>query len=294
MDTENNKIFLNSDFENALISYLDAKGLDVKSKKKYLEFFNKFRNVQGELNQENVDEFLKHNNSSPARAMMQHLLRSIKRWDFPKEIKGSCAMLDIPSRTGKKEKKKPLMMSFVELERLIENMKGNSITEERNRLCILTQWWGGLRVSEVLGISIEDLGLDNFKEKEWQSIRIRPETAKFGKERKAYIPLWLYKKITKYLSQRMTLSRNFNNKAGEGENIWGFGFTAYRKMLGKRTKNILGRSFNTHSLRHGRATDLINKGVKIEEVKEILGHADISSTQTYVHLSEEDIENSLR
>ena len=63
-DTKNNKIFLNLDIEKALTSYLGAKGLDEKTKSKYMEFYHKFANIHGELNQETLDEFLKYNNYS--------------------------------------------------------------------------------------------------------------------------------------------------------------------------------------------------------------------------------------
>lgn len=286
-------IFLNKDVEKALTSYLDAKGLDSKSKNKYLEFYHKFANVHGELNQETLDSFLKYNNNSPARAMLRHLLTAIARWDFPIEMVGSVGKLDIPRSTGKKEKKEPLHMDFKELEYLINHMTGDSWTDERNRLIILTQWWGGLRITELLSISLSDLEINNYdKTKEFQGIKIRSESAKFKKEGYAYIPTNVYFRIVEYLKRRGQIS-GFNKKLNDGGNIWGFSNSAYDKLLREKTKKILGRAYNTHSLRHGRGTDLIKKGVNIEDVKEILRHKDIGSTQVYVHLSKEDIEKSL-
>jgi len=294
MDTNKIKIFLNSEVEKALRSYLDAKALDHKSKDLYLEFFHKFANVQGELNQENLDTFLKYNNNPPARAMLNHLIRAIGRWDFPQEIMGSVSKLDIPRRTGKKEKKIPLILNYKELTYLTEHMKGDSITDERNRLSILTQWWGGLRITELVNISLEDLGIKNYdSSKEFQKIRIRSESAKFRKEGNCWIPSDVYFRITTYIKRRCQII-SFAQKLDVGESIWGFSNSAYDKLVRGKTKAILGRSYNTHSLRHGRGTDLMKKGVPIEKIKEILRHKDISSTQIYVHLADSDIENDLK
>lgn len=288
-------IFLNQDIREALLSYLNAKALDEKSKKKYLEFYNKFANVHGELNQKTLDEFLKHNNNSPSRAMVKHLIRAISRWDFPLEIKDSVIKLDVPKKTGKKERKEPLYMSFKELEYLCDKIPNNSIIETRNILAIKTQWWGGLRISELLGIKKDDLEKQNYDPyKEFQKIKIRSETAKFKKEGYCYIPSELYYEIMQYLKRRIQIM-SFGQKLESGKiNIWSFSKTSYSKMLRSLTRKYLGRAFNSHSLRHGRGTDLAQKNVPIEKIKEILRHSDISSTQIYIHLANKDIEESLR
>ena len=287
-------IFLNQEVEKALVSFLDANNLDEKTKSKYLEFYHKFSNVHGELNQKTLDEFLKYNNNSPARAMLRHLINAIGRWDFPQEILGLVVKMDIPKRTGRREKKDPLHLDFKELEYLIEHMTGDSIIDERNRLAILTQWWGGIRVAELLGINYKDLEIENYdKDKEFQKIKLRSESTKFGKEGYCYIPTDVYFRITKHLERRFQIG-SFARKLDSGGNIWGFNKSAYDKLVRTKTKAILGRAYNTHSLRHGRGTDLILKGVPIEKVKVILRHKDISSTQIYVHLSDSDIESSLK
>jgi len=294
MDTKKIKIFLNLDIEKALLSYLDVKDLDQKSKDKYLEFYHKFANVQEELNQENLDVFLKHNNNPPARAMISHLLKAISRWNFPQEVSAFVSKLDVPKKTGRKEKKNPLVLNHKELEYLMEHMKGDSIIDERNRLAILTQWWGGMRITELVNISLKDLEIENYnKDKKFQKIKIRSESAKFGKEGYCWIPSDVYFRITKYIERRFQIN-HFAQRLDSGKNIWGFSNSAYDKLVRSKTKAILGRAYNTHSLRHGRGTDLIKKGVPIEKVKEILRHKDISSTQIYVHLAGSDIESSLK
>ena len=101
---ENKKIFLNSEVEKALLSYLGAMGLDEKTKKKYLEFYHKFANIHGQLNQQTLDEFIKYNQYPSARAMAKHLIKSIGRWDFPEEMKVCLLGLDVPKQTGKRNR----------------------------------------------------------------------------------------------------------------------------------------------------------------------------------------------
>ena len=187
-----------------------------------------------------------------------------------------------------------LHLTQKELEYLIEHMKGDMITDERNRLAILTQWWGAFRISELLGISFDDLETKNYnRDKEFQKIKVRVEVAKFKKERYAYIPTSVYQRIIRYLKERAKIV-SFAQKLDLGGNIWGFSNSAYDKLVREKTKAILGRAYNTHSLRHGRANNLIKKGVPIDKVKEIMGHESITSTQVYIHPSQEDIENSLK
>lgn len=294
-EPKNNKIFLNLKVETALRSYLNTKGLDKTTMNKYYEFFKKFSNVHVELNQQTLDEFLKYNNFPSARAMVRHLISAIVRWDFPQEMKDITYRLDIPKISGQRRKKQPAVMALKELEYLIERMKGDSFIDERNRLTILTQWWGGLRISEVLNISYDDLEVNKYNgKKEFNRIKIKYQTAKKGSERYCWVPTFVYKRIINYLKERTQISQNFRDKLQSKENIWGMGKSTYNKLINRNTLQILGRSYNTHSLRHGRATDLIKKGVPIEKVQRIMGHKDISSTQVYVHLSNEDIEDSLK
>jgi len=287
---------LNSNTLEALESYLNAKSLDFKTISKYLDFYKRLANVHGELNQKTLDEFIKYNDNSISRSMLKHLIKSIIRWNFSIEIKNSITMLDIPKKSGKVKSAIPKHLSYEELQLLDKGIIGNSILNERDRLSILVQWWGGLRESELLGLTPEDFLPNHFdknKDPPFQNIRIKSESAKFGKERIAYIPTDIYDRVFNYIKKRVKIDSNFVHKIKQKENIWGFKKSSYDKMLRKNTIVILGKPYNTHSLRHGRGTYLIKKGVPIEKVKKILGHSDIGSTQRYVHIVESEVEDSL-
>lgn len=288
-------VVLNKEVEQALVSYLDAKGLDEKSKKKYMEFYKKLANVHGELTQRSIDEFLRYNPHPPAISMIKHLITAIKRWDFPQEIKVKTLDLDIPKvRVRKKIDTKFLI--YEDLEKLINGIKGDDILTERTRCAILVQWWGALREEELLGIKLQDLEVDKFDPtKSFQKIKIRSESAKFGSGRYAYIPTDVYKRVIAYLKKRASENLNFADRLNKGViNIWWMGKSRYSYLLAKYTKEVLGIAYNTHALRHGRGTDLVKKDVPIEKVRKIMGHKSISSTQVYIHLADKDIEDALK
>lgn len=281
-------------FEGAFKSYLDIKELNKKTKDKYLFFYNKMRNIYQDFNQKNVDTFLSHNINSPARSMIKNLISAIKRWDFPKEIKDDVSNIDIPQITGKKKK---VVVKFIiksDVERLALGINtGDYFTDERIRLMILVQFYAGLRISELMGLTYDSLQKDKFDDsKKYQSITISSESAKFGQERFAYIPTHIYKRLLKWL--KISTIQGKIKKIGDVLTLWGIGSSRYKVLLDKWTREILGEHYNSHSLRHGRGHDLRNvEGKELDFVKGYLGHADIKSTQIYTHTGDKEIKDEL-
>ncbi len=287
---------INNEFENALRSYMGVKGLDIKTVNKYMEFYYKYANIYPELNNKNIDNFLLHNRSSPARAMLKNLVTAVSRWNFPQEVKGSVALIDIPKITGKKEKKDPRHITRQEIEILAKGIPyDNELVDGRTRIMMLVQFWAGLRLEELIGITVSDLLMDDYNpEDKYKTIRIRSESAKFKKERKAYIPKEIYKRLVKWLKMRIESVYNVNKEFNEEESIWGIKGNRYKSLMYKWTLKLLGKRYNTHAFRHGRGTDLKKvEGWDIEYIKEYLGHSDISSTQIYVHLADQDVKDRL-
>ncbi|MAG13927.1 MAG: tyrosine recombinase [Spirochaetales bacterium] len=143
----------------------------------------------------------------------------------------------------------------------------------------------GLRISEAADMTVGQIFLDE---------RIARVYGKGGKER--YVPLgeeavyWL----RVYLSDgRMKLLKTvkaphlFLNNRGLGIS---------RKGIWKRFKSIAEaaglNSTKVHALRHSFATHLLRGGADLRAVQELLGHADISTTQIYTHLDNEDLKKS--
>lgn len=295
---------IQSSFEEAFNSYLATNNLNQKSKDKYLFFYHKLINLYPELNQKNLDLFLQFNTSSPARATIKNLLKSLLRWDLPQEIKTEIASLDISAPTGKKDKIIPRFMQKSDVDRLDIGIDINNkpLHSERIKLMILTQFYAGLRVSELIGLTYTDLHKENYekgKNNQFQEITINAESAKFGKERIAFLPTDIYLRLIKWVKDKIQEDDKKHIFFKKEEPIWIFDgkkikVRKYTGLLNEWSKKVLGGAFNSHSLRHGRGRDLmLNEHKGIEFVKGYLGHADITSTQVYANMTNKDIKNEL-
>lgn len=134
----------------------------------------------------------------------------------------------------------------------------------------------GLRISEAATLKVEDIDSTN--------MRIFVRNGKGEKERYTVLPKASLEMLRKYY--RMYKPKHpegymFLNRAGnpmKPERLRVF-FRRYRK------KAKIDESFIVHSLRHSFATKLIEEGVPLVQVKELLGHSCIRSTMTYVHIA---------
>jgi len=288
-------IKIDYNFQEALLSYLTIKKLSKKTIDKYRMFYNKLTKDTNQLNQAAIDKFLSENQSNPARSMLKNLLKALLRWEIPQETKVEISLLDIPQITGKREHSSPKYIKKEDIEKLTNEINlWVPRDSERIKLMILTQFYAGLRVNELVSISYNSLNKQEYelnKDKQFQTLSISSDSAKFGKERKAYIPTILYKRILLWLKEQISNSK----KVFELDKpMWGINKNRYCELLRDESKKILGKSYNSHSLRHGRGTDLIKGEHKpIEFVKKYLGHSDIKSTQIYVHLEDKDIKDEL-
>ena len=158
---------------------------------------------------------------------------------------------------------------------------------ERDKALILTMYSAGLRISELVELSIKnmesDLGGAKIKgkgDKERQvffSDEAREALA-------AYLPLRA-ERIKKAGPKGAALAgRLFVNRKGESISVPGVRWiiSQYSERSG------LHKNIHPHSLRHSFATHLVNSGCNVRVIQELLGHASISTTQRYTHV---DIEH---
>ena len=144
----------------------------------------------------------------------------------------------------------------------------------------------GLRVSEAVNLKIKDI--------DSKRMRIFVRGGKGGKDRYTVLPkvslemLRKYYKIykPKHPEGYIFLNREGNRIKTERTRVF---FRRYRR------KAKIDEKFVVHSLRHGFATDLIERGASILEVKELMGHSNIRSTMEYIHVAkvELSVENPL-
>ncbi len=142
----------------------------------------------------------------------------------------------------------------------------------------------GCRVSELSGITLSDID---------SSGTSATVTGKGRKQRKVFFSREAREALRAYLAERTAvLSRNQNNdrsqnrlfisKQGRALSVRGIQY-----ILARYTEDA--RHLSPHALRHTFATTLVNRGVDIRSVQEMLGHASISTTQRYTHVSREHL-----
>ena len=134
----------------------------------------------------------------------------------------------------------------------------------------------GLRISEAVAIRIEDVDSEN--------MRLFVRNGKGERERYTVLPeasLEMLRKCYKIYKPKHPEGYLFLNREGKplkSERLRVF-FRRYRRKAG------IDDRFIVHSLRHSFATKLVEEGVPLVQVKELLGHSCIRSTMTYVHVA---------
>ncbi|MFH1542715.1 MAG: tyrosine-type recombinase/integrase, partial [bacterium] len=184
-------------------------------------------------------------------------------------------------RLPKKAKRLPKALSISETIKLIAAPKETDPLSLRNTALLELLYASGLRASEVVGININDINL------EVSFVRC---LGKGSKERIVPINKLTLTAIKNYLDKgRPKLPKTKEDKAlfldknGERlsrQGLW-LAVKKYVKMAG-----VKGRT-SPHTLRHSFATHLLEKGADLRSVQEMLGHADIATTQIYTSVSRE-------
>ncbi|QXE00333.1 site-specific tyrosine recombinase XerD [Terribacillus sp. DMT04] len=180
--------------------------------------------------------------------------------------------------TPKKERKLPKILSSDEVDKLL-SCPGTDILTIRNRAMLETLYATGLRVSELLALELDDLHL------EMGFVRC------FGKgSKERIVPLGDIAKarLEDYLNRsRKVLLKSKSSDIlfvnHHGNALSRQGFWKVLKQIGRDAG--IQKEITPHTLRHSFATHLLENGADLRAVQEMLGHADISTTQIYTHVT---------
>ena len=186
------------------------------------------------------------------------------------------ADLDLPRRV----KRLPRTLSPGEAERLIEAAAGTTPRALRDRALVELLYGSGLRVSEAVGLDKAGVDLDQ---------RLVRTVGKGGKERVVPVGRQAVEALRRYLSRgRPHLDRRhrpelFLNAQGGALTRAG-AFLILRRLAGKA--GLEPERVHPHLLRHSFATHLLEGGADLRSVQEMLGHADLSTTELYTHVTD--------
>jgi site-specific recombinase XerD len=145
----------------------------------------------------------------------------------------------------------------------------------KHRIILTLIYSAGLRGQEVINLKISDIDFER------KTIHIRQ--SKYKKDRIVPLSDYMANGLIKYLAVEKPHIYLFNGKEPDGRySIRGLSWVMREALKHTNIK----KSINLHSLRHSYATHLLEEGVNIVTVKELLGHADIKTTMIYLHVAQ--------
>ncbi len=218
------------------------------------------------------------------KSSIERKIASIKiffRYLFNKDLikKDPTILIHFP----KKDKRLPKFLHENQMKSLLEFPVENFL-DQRDIALLETFYSTGARVSELADASIGDLDLSGGK---------MMVTGKGKKDRQVFLTQSAIKQIKIYLDMK---NRKFdtkdkalfvNNRGGR------MSVRGIYDIVVKRAGNAgFFKDVSPHSLRHSFATDLLNGGADIRAVQEMLGHKNISTTQTYTHTTKERLKKT--
>ena len=173
----------------------------------------------------------------------------------------------------------PSVLTFPEIEKIIDVIKINSSLGIRDRAMIELLYASGLRISELLLLPVREI---YFKE---EFLRI---LGKGSKERLVPVSERALEWIQRYLDQSRPLLDKHRRSEGiaflsiRGRSMSRMGF--WKILRQYVIQSGIRKQIHPHTFRHSFATHLLEGGADLRAVQEMLGHADISTTQIYTHL----------
>jgi integrase/recombinase XerD len=217
-----------------------------------------------------------HRKAACLRSFYKHLRRE--------ELVGQdpTAALTAPRRT----RKLPQVLNYAEVQRLLATPRGSEPSALRDRALLELMYGCGLRASETIGLELGDVDLER------GFLRARGKGSKerlvpVGSKAVAAVGAYLRGGRAKLVGER-PVRKLFVNFRGGPLTRQGLYKIVQRHA---RAAGLSGR-MSPHTLRHSFATHLLAGGCDLRAVQEMLGHADVSTTQMYTHLSGQQLKEA--
>lgn len=177
-------------------------------------------------------------------------------------------------------KKIPDVLNLDEVERLIETPDLNTRQGARDRAILEVMYATGMRVSEVAGLRVTDLNAD---------VGFVRCLGKGRKERIVPLGAKAVAAVARYLEKvrpglvKGGVQELFLNRSGKRISR----VSLWKLVKGYARKARIKKPIRPHTLRHSFATHLLERGADLRSVQEMLGHANISTTQIYTHVNKD-------
>ncbi|MEX2219868.1 MAG: tyrosine recombinase XerC [Phycisphaerales bacterium] len=217
-------------------------------------------------------------------------LRSFFKWAERRGLADTNPMTLI--RTPRQGKRLPKAITIEQIEKLLAAPDEREVLGMRDRAMLETLYSTGIRVSELVGLEVDDIDLSG------EAVRVK---GKGKKERVVPLGSHALAAVRRYMDMLRADGRLlpawaegrahrplFVNKHGGR-----LSSRSVRRKLDKYLKQVgLDPTISPHTLRHSFATHLLDNGADLRSVQELLGHQSLSTTQVYTHLTTQRMQNA--
>lgn len=221
-----------------------------------------------DIAEEEINEYLAtlaSNTKSPSRSNFKHAVYGLRY--YYRHIGLGSRAIALPSI--KDDFKLPVILNRSELRALF-----HSPTLLKHRIVLTLIYSAGLRSQEAINLKISDIDFER------QTVHIRQ--SKYKKDRIVPLSKLMAKGLRTYFSSEHPVQWVFNGKEPDGRySVKGLSWVMREALK----KTGIKKDVSLHSLRHSYATHLLEEGVSILAIKELLGHANITTTMIYLHVA---------
>ena len=232
-------------------------------------FVIRFGKLPEQIDPEEINEYLvalARDPKSPSRSSFKHMVYGLRYYYRLMGMNKNAIAL--PSL--KRDTKLPVILNYQELKELFAVP-----TLLKQRIVLALIYSAGLRGQEVINLKISDVDFER------KVIHIRQ--SKYKKDRIVPLAETMAVGLKKYLKAENPHLWLFNGKEPDGRySVKGLSWVMRENLK----KTSIKKDVNLHSLRHSYATHLLEQGLNIVTLKELLGHADITTTMLYLHVAQ--------
>ena len=254
---------------------LKIRNYSSKTIKSYLyglrEYFSFKGNNLTKLDEENIRNFLLYCEKGRLSPQSRNLFLNAIKFYCRNVVKNP---QKIEIRSAKKPKSLPTVLSRNEISKILESPKN-----AKYKLLLSLAYGAGLRVSEVIGLKVQDL---DFKE-----LTVHIKRAKGQKDRISIIPESLVDSLKNLIAGKDKEEFIFASERGGKLTTR----TAQKVFENALRDSDVKKDATFHSLRHSFATHLLENGTDVRYVQELLGHQNIRTTQMYTQVTNPKLKN---
>ncbi len=254
---------------------------DLRNYTLYLQKVEQIKSLN-EVTRAHIVQFLRHlkEENKSSKTIARHIASIRSFHQFLIRDKATDQDPSVHIETPKTERTLPKILNLSEVEALLEAPDESTPLGLRDKAMLEILYATGIRVSELINLQVEDVHITMGFVRcigKGNKERIIP----VGQTALTILEKYLDKSRPKLQSRKHLDSSLFLNHHGKGLSRQGF----WKNLKALSQKANISKELTPHTLRHSFATHLLENGADLRAVQEMLGHADISTTQIYTHVT---------